>query len=389
MGFEDNLRIAQLTKDVELLESQVKKLTQELNKLQIDNHSYITTNPSITPGIYPKIAFDSNGLVLKGLSLDPSDIPEISITQVSGLKSILDNIASAADIKKVSADIKSSIIKRSNESIGTATKVNYDANGFVVSGSSLTPDDIPNLPMEKVEGLIDIIDIIKSVTDSASNIQSTRNIDNITKSGTYTKVSVDSTGRVTGGDRLSINDLPVDLINRLNDIELSVVNAAPLELVDRLSKSMLNKIDSVSSVRPSTYTKVTVDSNGLVTKGANLTIDDLPELTIDSISGLKSELNRMAKYSDIADLNDSVSRIISNMQSISDINQIKSSLNQKAEADALSRLEKEFRVVRDNVAQIEESIPSEFILSKLNDIDQKLTTIEGRLYVLENRSSDN
>ena len=380
----DTEKLSSLINNVESLKLQINQLTKEINKIKIDGQRYLSVNKSITPGVAAKIAYDTNGLVLKGMKLDPSDIPNLQISQITGLKNILDNIADTSDIKKITSKVEDMIIKKSDTPVNTATKVNYDSNGFVCSGSSLLPDDIPLLPIEKIDGLSDLITSIKSTNNE--KITKENSDTNITKSGTYTKVSIDSSGRVINGEKLNTNDLPIDFINRIINLESSILNSAPLELVNNLSKSMTKKINSNDKeITPGTYTKVSIDSKGLVTNGDKLNIDDLPELTIDCIKDLKSELNKKAKYSDIADLNDFMSHTMNSIQSIGDINKLKSIINNKAEADNVSRLEKEFITMKNVLSNIQESLPLELILKQLEDINSKIDTIEGKISILEKK----
>lgn len=382
----DNNTMAQLMTTVSSLENKVNQLTKEINKLMIDKQQFVPLGKTITPGISPKVAYDSNGMILQGMELDVSDIPQLPITQIIGLKSQLDSIVDTADVKKITNDLKKLIVSRSSESVSSATKVNYDANGFIVSGSQLTSDDIPTLPISKIDGLSDIISIINSLSELSNNSRiSSNTTDNITKSGTFTKVSVDSSGRVTNGDRLTINDLPIDLINRINQLESKIIDTTPIELFNRMNTAITKKIDSNTDITPGTYSKLTVDSKGLVVSGDKLTIDDLPNLTMDCIEGLKGELNKTAKYTDIIDLNNSMSQIISSIQSIGDVNQLKTSLHLKADADQVVRLEKEFTQFKKNIAAVEENLPSELILTQLENIASRIDTIEGRLSVLESK----
>ena len=380
---ENNQQMINISKQIESLGLQIDQIKKEINRLKIDEGRYIPKERSITPGIAAKIAYDSNGLVLKGSKLDVSDIPTLPISHIDGLKSTLDNVMSSADVKKITSEIKESMIRRSNNSIATATKVNYDANGFVVSGSNLTADDIPSLPMDKITGLVDIIRIMDDMSKAQSKVSNDPTTREAFKSGTFTKVNVDSLGRVINGDRLTTDDIPIDLINRLVRLENLSVGFAPLQLVEKISKSMMSKIDSNSATHAGTFAKVSVDSNGLVTGGGNLTVDDLPELTIDMISGLKASLNKCASYEDIANLNDGMSKIMGSIQSISDINQVKATLQSKADADDVVKLRKDFDQFRSSVMRTEETFPAELVIKRLDMIDNSLSVLEGRLSVLE------
>lgn len=373
----------QLSKQIESLGLQINQIQKEINKMKIDDNRYIPRERSITPGMFPKIAFDSNGLVLKGGELSASDIPKLPMSHIDGLKSAIDNVISSADVRKITSEIKESIVRRSNTPVATATKVNYDANGFVVSSLPLTADDIPKLPMDKITGLTDIMNILEDIYEARAKSASDSPDRETFKSGTYTKVNVDSFGRVINGDKLSTNDLPVDIIHRIIQLEDVSTGFAPLRLVENLSNAMISKVDSNPSAHAGTYTKVNVDSNGLVVGGNKLTADDLPEITIDMVSNLRASLNKYATYEDIINLNDGMSTVMGSIQSIGDINQVKTSLELKAEADDVSRLRKEFDQFRESVMRVEETFPTELILKRLDTIDNALSTIEGRISVLE------
>ncbi len=77
--------------------------------------------------------------------------------------------------------------------------------------------------------------------------------------GTYTKVIVDSKGLVTYGSALADTDIP-DTIAR----------------DDEVAALLANKVDANAAITAGTYTKVIVDSKGLVTNGGTLVEADIP-----------------------------------------------------------------------------------------------------------------
>lgn len=374
-----------LNQSIEELEAKIKELSTEVTRLKLNEGRYLVANASIPPGIACKFAYDSNGLILRGSSLEASDIPELQMSQISGLEKAIGSIVSEADLKSLREEIKNNSLKRSNTIEGTATKVNFDANGFIVSGSSLLADDIPKLPMSKIEGLPDFVAIIESMSSPvATNVEEKYDV----KAGTFTKVSVDTTGRVTAGSQLTMNDLPVDLINKINELGAILPDLAPRTTLEGILTSINKKVEKNAEIAPGEFTKVTVDSKGLVTKGDQLRIQDLPEITIDDITGLRGELNETAKYSDIADLNDSVSTILNSISNIGDINAIKTEVSLKASADSVERMSKEFTSMKDLLSTLQEKIPNELILEQLESIQSELSTLSGRIAVLENKILD-
>ena len=99
--------------------------------------------------------------------------------------------------------------------------------------------------------------------------------------------------------------------------------------------------------------------------------------------------NKYATYEDIINLNDGMSTVMGSIQSIGDINQVKTSLELKAEADDVLRLRKEFDQFRESVMRVEETFPTELIIKRLETIDDTLSTIEGRISVLERSTEIN
>ena len=376
-----------LIQAVEELQSTVNKLSKEINRLKMNERSSVPANQPIPPGIGCKFAYDTNGLILESLPLEQSDIPTLQISQINGLRAELDDIITEGDLKKFKSEIKSSILRRSNTPVETATKVNFDANGFVVSGSNLVADDIPNLPMSKIEGLPDIISIIESMS-SPSPVALSDTYD--VKAGTFTKVNVDTKGRVISGELLTMNDLPIDLITKINSIESIIPSLASQSTMDGIVKTLSKKVDLHSiPVEPGTYTKVNVNSNGLITYGTTLEVSDLPKLTIDDILDLKEELNKTAKYTDIIDLNNSVSKILSSIGDINHISTIENELKTKANSDTVDRMSREIESIKVLLVALEEKIPNEMILEQLDLINSSISSIEGRLSVLENKISNN
>ena len=83
-------------------------------------------NDPITPGAYPKITYDKNGLVIGGAPLDMQDMP-------SGL------------------DTK--FVAKGNVKEGTFTKITISKDGIVTKGEQIAESDVPALSQSKITGL--------------------------------------------------------------------------------------------------------------------------------------------------------------------------------------------------------------------------------------------
>lgn len=84
----------------------------------------------------------------------------------------------------------------------------------------------------------------------------------------YPKVRINSFGIVTGGSKLEMSDMPVELGNTY------------------VSKGNVNS---------GTFTKVKVTKDGIVESGESLTADDIPVLQKNKISGLQASLDEKAQ----------------------------------------------------------------------------------------------
>ena len=126
--------------------------------------------------------------------------------------------------------------------------------------------------------------------------------------GTYTKVSINGDGLVSSGTTLSDTDIPSLTLSKISDV---TATAAEVNVLDGITASTteLNYVDGVTSsiqtqlnnkvaaneaITGATKCKITYDSKGLVTSGADLQASDIPNLTLSKITDVTAtatELN--------------------------------------------------------------------------------------------------
>ena len=346
--------------------------------LKIDKQLIIQSNSIIPPGIACRITYDSKGLILKGEELRLDDIPELPIEKITGLRKILDGKAPSTILDNIKGN---SNTDRPKIKAGTGIKINYDENGLVLSSvENLSTLDIPDLPMGKILGLSDRLSMIES---HVSNIKKIDDEYSITP-GTFTKITYGADGRVISGTKLSMDDLPIDFISRMNIIESRIPILASQQTVDGLSKNINTKLEANKLINSGVFTKVTVDEKGLVTHGDNLTIKDIPEIKINDVTNLASTLRGKAEQSDLVNLMNTVSSLNSSNGS-ADITSIKNELSSKASNDSLKVLENKIDNTQSLVDRLTEKLPSEFIINQLQDIQDKLSTLTGRVSVIERK----
>ena len=164
-------------------------------------------NSPITAGTHTKITYDSNGLVTGGTDLQASDIPTIPVTKIDGLTvnaselNVLDGVDVLTSeinyLKGVTSDIQTQldnkVIKNSNITGSTKTKITYDSKGLVTGGADLEASDIPSLTLGK----------ISDITVSAASINALDGID--TSTTVQTQINAKQDALVSGENIKTIN----------------------------------------------------------------------------------------------------------------------------------------------------------------------------------------
>jgi len=354
-----------------LMES-IDIMTKDINSLKLDQQRTLRANTVIPPGVTCKVAYDSSGLVIKSLELEDEDIPQLSIDKISGLRNILNSQQVETKPKK------DEVVPKRTIKAGTGTKVNYDENGLVTSSTDLTQDDIPSLAIEKITGLKDLLSTLELQEQVAPPTKTKIN------PGTFPKITFDSDGRVVVGSKLSIDDIPGDIINRINLLESRLTSFASRESVNNLLKITDNKLNCNPSINAGTFTKVIVDQNGLVISGTDLTIHDLPEINIHDIPELASILKKKADQSDVIELNNQLS-LMSNSNQLVEMNKIKTKLDTKADEVEVKNLSNQVREFKKDVDNLSQKLPSEHLPIEIKQLWSIITTLTGRISVLEEK----
>lgn len=370
--------LQQFTTDITSLKEDVINIKKVINALKINEQRFVKGNNTIPPGIATKVSYDINGLIINGTKLEASDIPEITIDHINGLRRLLDEKIGNTEFERLRIEASNNVLKKGNI-IGYGTKVNYDEHGLVVSVSDLLASDIPEIPISKVDGLSDVLKLLASHHKEDVNV-----IDDIKVTpGTYCKVTYDQYGRVTSGYNLSINDIPMELITKINYIESLLPKLVTDDVVKTWINEVQKKVDSNSQITPGTYTKVNVDHKGLVTRGDKLTIRDLPELTIDDIIDLNRTLKQKAESVDLIDLSNTVSAMISSLSKIGDVSALREEVKKRAPIEDVKSIDNEVKSLKSLLNTLTEKIPNDTILEELKSINRQLSNLEGRVSLIE------
>lgn len=372
--------INKILREFETLKQTIDDIKTKVRGISIDEQLHLKANTPIAPGMACKVAYDMHGLVLRGEKLLVTDIPELSIDHITGLRNMIAEKATKKDIEKLQGTIESTMPKK-GKAVGSGTKVNYDANGLVVSVADLLADDIPLLPMEKIEGLAEIINFLKSqhsaevISDSHSTVMAS----------TYTKVTCDEHGHIIKGERLTSDDIPSEIIVKMNTIESRMTSLASQQTVDNLTKMMAVKLDANAPVVPGTYCKVRFDSKGLVTGGEKLTKNDLPQLAVRDIDGLQDTLLNKADREAFMNLSETVSRISEAVSKLGELSGVRNTLQTLASQQSVKDLDTRVKSLREIVDKIVAAIPADTIAEQLSEISGQISTMNGRITTLEKK----
>ena len=365
-------QLTKLTDRIDRIEETIKNINQTINGYNIDKQYFVKSN-NINPGVGTKVAYDSNGLVKSSEPLSQQDIPNLDMDKISGLKDAIDNKVSSADVKGIKNQLD--MIYHHTDSVKTGTKVNVDSHGFVNDVSDLTPEDIPELSIDKISGLNDKLNQIEASIGNSNNMDSYS-----IAAGSGVKIQYNEKGQVIGSESLTIDDIPNELISQINRVEGEVSKRAYSDNVSKLARAVSEKIPYNDPIEPGMYSKVNVDKNGLVVKGDKLNKSDLPELGINDISGLNESLSDKATANQVVELNEELQQVRSMVE-----NTNVSSNNDSKYLDRIHRLELKVSHIEDQVNNVLQNIPGDMILKQLDSIVYQLNTISGRVSVIEKK----
>ncbi len=363
------------------VDKDLANMKKQLSATHIDHQQFVRSNDSITPSIGCKVAYDKYGLILKSMQLDVSDIPQLSMNKIDGLKEILESKITTSDIRNYMDQYHDNFLTVGNISSGYGIDICKDGNDMQIS-IDLKASDIPQLSFDHIKGLKERLEILEASFDHCyEEKEDTFNIE----AGTYPKVSYDEKGRIISGSKLSIDDIPNELLSRMNELEGKIPLLASQKTLDSIHKNLSKKLDQNNSITPGTYTKIKVDAKGLVLSGDQLTIHDLPKISIQDIDNLDVILRNKVDYSKFIEINNLVSSLTSSMQRVGEVINMKSDLQKKADQKDVKEIIGKVNHLEKLMDTLSEKIPNELIMEQFKEIQKELSNLSGRISVLENK----
>ena len=278
--------------------------------------SKLDENAAITGATKTKITYDAKGLVTAGADLSNTDVPSFTgassladgslggvpqplagdqakylradgswSTVTAGVESVngqtgivvldksdigLSNADNTSDLDKpVSTATQTALNGKVDENApitgATKTKITYDAKGLVTSGTDLSNTDVP------------------SFTGATSTLAGTLGGVPAPSAGDQEKfLCADGTWSIAGGAVDSVNGQTGIVVLTKADLGLANVdNTADLDkpISDATQTALDGKVDENAPITGATKTKITYDSKGLITAGADLSNTDVPAFT--------------------------------------------------------------------------------------------------------------
>lgn len=325
-----------IKKSIEEFQAQIDELKKKVAKLELENANALKKNSTIKAGVATKVNYSKDGLIVNTLELDPTDIPTLSVTKIDGLMDMIDaldqKINKISNQKYIPYTIKA----------GTGTKINYNSSGQIVSSTNLQPDDIPELPIEKIKGLKEYLEL-KPTEITVKEVEKNR--------------------------KISEQDLPKSLFQRLNNIEELLAEKADKSIVTELSNKVNKPAEKIINISDGTYTKLTIDDNKII-DGNILREDDIPAISIGKVKGLQKILNKLATDSSVTELRSLINLLTRSYGSKMDI--LRDELQTKVNISDFAILENAVMHNDELVQEVLSQFPADDIKQQIIEIKDKL-----------------
>lgn len=279
--------------------SDIQLNQSELKQAVIENQGVAPTNPK-EGQIYFNTASGTRGLYIykngswRKLLDSESETGYVPTSRTVNGKALTSDITLyGTDIAMSATDattVKSAIDSKQATITGAATTIVSDdltASKALISNASgkVAVSNVTSTELGYVSG---VTSSIQTQLDNKVPKPSTA----IT-AATKCKITYDSNGLVTAGANLQASDIPsltTTKINALTDYTKGSSSAA-LTTTDTLNQALSKlenqvdtKVSGNSAITGATKCKITYDSKGLVTAGADLSASDIPSITLSKIS---------------------------------------------------------------------------------------------------------
>ena len=363
---------------LDALEKAVSELMKVAKAYSIDKQNYVSRLDKVKPGVGYKVGYNSDGLIISANPLEAPDIPFLPMEKITNLKKSLDEKADKSSLDEINEKIDN--VRKKGAVKYTGSVVNVDENGLVVSVEDLLPANVPELPISKITDLQKTLDDL-SHPDIPEQIPHPD-----IAPGVGCKVSYDRHGHITNSYPLTPEDIPSIIMDSINAIteEIASIRKEIADSAVTTEEKIFAKVDKPINklTTGKYYTKFKVSEDGLVEDPTTLSPEDIPELPKSKITGLESTLAGLATINQMVELNNDIGQIASDLNN--NLNEATAAINKKADTEELAKLRADLNVTNDLVDNIARSMPSDQLPIEVANLAEALSTLEGRVSVLEN-----
>lgn len=381
MRSDMTVMLKEILDNLDEIRSNVKTLERDVSKIKIDLQYCVKSNPSIKPGVACKTSFDANGLVTSGEALSIADLPDISIDNITGLREAIDEVKKpiqpSSGSNAVSPKAAENIVKVVYDS---GIKVAWNKNGQIISHGDLNASDIPELPIDKIKGLPEALQEIES------SIQS----QNVAATGAES-FTIHTDTNIKEKDTTD-PELIRQLIERVGNIESQLTTLPDLTSISKSMDQLYQKLDSNSPITPGTFTKVMVDSNGLITGGSGIEMKDLPEDIVSRVSDMQETLSHKAEQGAVTELHNLQTELMNTVTLYSDIlnaipdrlNKLELKMESKADIESVQDLKSDLVRLQAILDKINNAYPLDMLKTEIDDLKQRINKLRFMMNMSNN-----
>lgn len=316
--------IASIKKSIEEINARFEIIEKRLTKVELNQNDFIKKTKEIKKGISTKVAFDSNGLITNSLSLEPEDIPEISITKIKNLTEIIESLNSLITQLKTEVGIIQKNIQILETSKDSKEK-------------SPTVESIPNLPISKISGLREKLELVE-------------------KPIIYNETKPEK-------QKILESDIPAIFKNRINNLEEILQNKATIDSLDQLRKKLINFESELFNLKKEIeITKI----NSQV----QIKTNDLPDIPMSKITNLKVELSKKADHSEVNSFHSLID--LTNRSTSNQFKHIREDLDYKIDYGTFSIIENRILHLEELIGNLLQQYPIDKIMDEINALKEKI-----------------
>ena len=284
-------------------EVKLMQLESQLRSIQSQLGQFIKKK-SITPATGSVISSDENGLVAGARDLQPCDIPQLPMSKIQGLESLLSGMSTPTTVLEQTSDPDVS------ERMDTLFQVVQE---FKKRVSEMDGYDHVNPPAR--------LPILESQMNQLSiQVSELKNtVDHIPRTVTIPNYA--------------------EQIRELNETISNLVGQVTRQAQEiNVLKAELGKKANMNQVTPGVYTKLAVTREGTISGWEPLTEKDLPQLEIQNIKDLQIQLNAKATNEFVTNLANTVATLMQQVSSSSSRGYINEDLMRKLVAEATTEI---------------------------------------------------